>query len=157
MRNLPHSPIAGDTRIMPAYAELDEVLVTDTFEIRVHSVNRQDDSKTSYDWPKLKITSNSVDIADMLAEWFSAVGGEANGSLSDLLQNGLNHAISVAKDPNRVSADPRIKEFKASFRKALGAGDGETLADLKNEDGDMFEALKNDHIAKLAAKADLLG
>ena len=142
---------------MPAYAELDEVLVTDTFEIRVHSVNRQDESKMSYDWPKLKIVSDSVDVADMLAEWYNAVGGEANGSLTDLLQNGLNHAISVAKDPNRVSADPRIKEFKASFRKALGAGDGDTLASLKEEDLDMFEELKADHIAKLAAKADLLG
>ena len=142
---------------MPAYAELDAVLVTDTFEIRSHSVNRQDDSKMSYDWPKLKIVSDSVDVADMLAEWYDAVGGEANGSLTDLLQNGLNHAISVAKDPNRVSADPRIKEFKASFRKALGSGDGDTLASLKEEDLDMFEELKADHIAKLAAKADLLG
>ena len=142
---------------MPAYSELDEVLVTDTFEIRTHSVNRQDANKESYDWPKLKITSISVDIADMLAEWYAAVGGEVNGSLTDLLQNGLNHAISVAKDPSRISADPRIKEFKASFRKALGAGDGETLAALKSEDADMFQALKDDHIAKLAAKADLLG
>ena len=142
---------------MPAYEDLDEVLVTDTFEIRTHSVNRQDNTKLSYDWPKLRITSDSVDIANMLAEWFYAVGGESNGSLTDLLQNGLNHAISVAKDPNRVSADPAIKQFKADFRKALGAGDGETLAALKDQDGDMFEDLKNDHIAKLEQKANLLG
>ena len=142
---------------MPAYAELDEVLVTDTFEIRTHSVNRQDASKMSYDWPKLKITSGSVDIADMLAEWYHAVGGEANGTLTDLLQNGLNHAISVAKDPNRISADPVIKQYKADFRKALGAGDGETLAALKDQDPVMFEDLKNDHIAKLEQKANLLG
>ena len=142
---------------MPAYEDLDEVLVTDTFEIRTHSVNRQDNTKLSYDWPKLRITSDSVDIANMLAEWFYAVGGESNGSLTDLLQNGLNHAISVAKDPNRVSADPAIKQFKADFRKALGAGDGETLAALKDQDSDMFAELKDDHIAKLAAKTDLLG
>ena len=142
---------------MPAYEELDEVLMTDTFEIRTHSVNRQDNTKLSYDWPKLRITSDSVDIANMLAEWFYAVGGESNGSLTDLLQNGLNHAISVAKDPNRVSADPAIKQFKADFRKALGAGDGETLAALKDQDSDMFAELKDDHIAKLAAKTDLLG
>ena len=131
--------------------------MTDTFEIRTHSVNRQDNTKLSYDWPKLRITSDSVDIANMLAEWFYAVGGESNGSLTDLLQNGLNHAISLAKDPNRVSADPAIKQFKADFRKALGAGDGETLAALKAQDSDIFEELKADHIAKLAAKTDLLG
>ena len=142
---------------MPAYEELDVVLMHDRYQIRTHSVNRQDADKASYDWPKLRITSNNVDVADMLAQWYDAVGGEVNGSLTDLLQNGLNHAISVAKDPSRISADPRIKEFKASFRKALGAGDGETLATLKAEDADMFEALKDDHIAKLAAKADLLG
>jgi len=142
---------------MPAYEDLDVVLMHDRYQIRTHSVNRQDAEKASYDWPKLRITSDSVDVADMLAEWYDAVGGEVNGSLTDLLQNGLNHAISVAKDPSRISSDPRIKEFKASFRKALGAGDGETLAALKAEDADMFEALKEDHIAKLAAKADLLG
>jgi len=142
---------------MPAYEELDVVLMHDRYQIRTHSVNRQDADKASYDWPKLRITSNNVDVADMLAQWYDAVGGEVNGSLTDLLQNGLNHAISVAKDPSRISADPRIKEFKASFRKALGAGDGETLATLKAENADMFEALKDDHIAKLAAKADLLG
>jgi len=142
---------------MPAYEELDVVLMHDRYQIRTHSVNRQDADKASYDWPKLRITSNNVDVADMLAQWYDAVGGEVNGSLTDLLQNGLNHAISVAKDPSRISADPRIKEFKASFRKALGAGDGETLATLKAEDADMFQELKDDHIAKLAAKADLLG
>ena len=142
---------------MPAYEELDVVMMHDRYQIRTHSVNRQDADKASYDWPKLRITSNNVDVADMLAQWYDAVGGEVNGSLTDLLQNGLNHAISVAKDPSRISADPRIKEFKASFRKALGAGDGETLATLKAEDADMFQELKDDHIAKLAAKADLLG
>ena len=142
---------------MPAYAELDAVLVTDTFEIRTHSVNRQDDSKTSYDWPKLKIVSDSVDIADMLAEWFSAVGGDANGSLTDLLQNGLNHAISVAKDPDRVSADPSIKEFKASFRKALGAGDMPTLDILKDENYNLFIECRDDAKRKIEEKNALLG
>ena len=141
---------------MPAYEELDEVLITDAYEIRTHSVNRQDNTKLSYDWPKLRITGG-CDLADMLREWYNAVGGEVNGTLSDLLQNGLNHAISVAKDPNRISADPAIKEFKASFRKALGAGDGAMLAVLKDENIDLFEELKADHIAKLEIKANLLG
>ena len=143
---------------MPAYSELDAIEVNEVYEIRTHSVNRQDANKVSYDWPKLKIMSDqAVDFNELLENWYAAVGGNSNGSLADLVQNGLNHAISVAKDPSRISADPRIKEYKASFRKALGAGDGETLAALKSEDADMFEALKEDHIAKLAAKADLLG
>ena len=142
---------------MPAYEELDVVLMHERYQIRTHSVNRQDAEKASYDWPKLRITSNSVDFADMLAQWYDAVGGEVNGSLTDLLQNGLNHAISVAKDPSRISSDPRIKEFKASFRKALGANDLTTLEDLKAENEDLFVELKDEAKRKIEAKAALLG
>jgi hypothetical protein len=142
---------------MPAYEELDEVLTHERYQIRMHSVNRQDETKSSYDWPKLRITSDSVDIADMLAEWYNAVGGAVNGSLTDLLQNGLNHAISVAKDPDRVSADPEIKQFKADFRKALGEKDMPTLDILKDENYDLFIELRDDHKRKIEEKMALLG
>tara|TARA_R100001594_G_scaffold143485_1_gene191468 strand:+ start:537 stop:818 length:282 start_codon:yes stop_codon:yes gene_type:complete len=92
----------------------------------------------------------------MLTEWYEVVGGSSNGSLAELLQNGLNHAISVAKDPSRVSADPAIKAFKASFRTAVSKGDGEVLAALKEQDADLYEELKDAHIAKIQAQSGAL-
>ena len=137
---------------MPAYNELDVEHSGDGFEIRTHSVVRQDQSKISYDWPKLRINSQTVDVANMLAEWYDVVGGSSNGSLTELLQNGLNHAISVAKDPSRVSADPAIKQFKASFRKAMGEGDAEVLASLKSQDADLYGELRDAAVAKIQAQ-----
>ena len=143
---------------MPAYSELDAIEVNEVYEIRTHSVNRQDANKVSYDWPKLKIMSDqAVDFNELLENWYAAVGGNSNGTLADLLQNGLNHAISVAKDPSRISSDPRIKEFKASFRKALGANDLTTLEDLKAENEDLFVELRDEAKRKIEAKANLLG
>ena len=140
---------------MPAYSELDVEHSGDGFEIRTHSVVRQDQSKPNYDWPKLRI-SGDVDLESMLTEWYEVVGGSSNGSLAELLQNGLNHAISVAKDPSRVSADPAIKAFKASFRTAVSKGDGEVLAELKSQDADLYEELKDAHIAKIQAQSGAL-
>ena len=137
---------------MPAYNELDVEHSGDGFEIRTHSVVRQDQSKISYDWPKLRISSQTVDVANMLAEWYEVVGGSSNGSLTELLQNGLNHAISVAKDPSRVSADPAIKQFKANFRKAMGEGDAEVLASLKSQDADLYGELSDAAVAKIQAQ-----
>ena len=143
-------------RKMPAYEELDLVVEHERYQIRLHTVNRQDASKPSYDWPKLRITSDSVDYGALLEEWYEAVGGEANGSLRDLVQNGLNHAISVVKDPSRETADPAIKQFKSDFRKALGAGDAETLTELKAQNADLFNELRDAHIEREAKKAAAL-
>lgn len=136
---------------MPAYNELDVEHSGDGFEIRTHSVVRQDQSKPNYDWPKLRI-SGDVDLESMLTEWYEVVGGSSNGSLGELLQNGLNHAISVAKDPSRVSADPAIKQFKANFRKAMGEGDAEVLASLKSQDADLYGELRDAAVAKIQAQ-----
>ena len=143
-------------RKMPAYEELDLVVEHERYQIRLHTVNRQDASKPSYDWPKLRITSDSVDYGALLEEWYEAVGGEANGSLRDLVQNGLNHAISVVKDPSRETADPAIKQFKSDFRKALGAADGETLAELKTQNEELFIELRDIQNEKEARKAEAL-
>ena len=143
-------------RKMPAYEELDLLVEHQRYQIRLHQVNRQDASKPSYEWPKLRITSDSVDYGALLEEWYEAVGGEANGSLSDLVQNGLNHAISVVKDPSRETSDPAIKEFKSNFRKALGAGDAETLAERKAQNADLFNDLRDAHIEKEAKKTATL-
>ena len=168
MRRKPKHSIAGTMfkgsnsipveryRKMPAYEELDLVVEHERYQVRLHTVNRQDASKPSYDWPKLRITSDSVDYGALLEEWYEAVGGEANGSLRDLVQNGLNHAISVVKDPSRETADPAIKQFKSDFRKALGAGDGETLTELKAQDADLFNELRDAHIEREAKKAAAL-
>jgi hypothetical protein len=139
---------------MPAYEELDLVASGENYEIRTHHVNRQDPTKTDYTWPKVRI-SGPVDWNVFIPEWAEAV--EAEGVLETLVANSLCHGISVQKDPDRESADPTIKEFKASFRKALGAGDGPMLAVLKDENIDLFEELKANHIAKLEQKANLLG
>ena len=136
---------------MPAYNELDVEHSGDGFEIRTHSVVRQDQSKPNYDWPKLRI-SGDVDLESMLTEWYEVVGVSSNGSLDELLQNGLNHAISVAKDPCRVSADPAIKQFKANFRKAMGEGDAEVLASLKSQDADLYGELRDAAVAKIQAQ-----
>ena len=136
---------------MPAYSELDVEHIGEGFEIRTHSVVRQDQSKPNYDWPKLRI-SGDVDLESMLTEWYEVVGGRSNGSLAELLQNGLNHAISVAKDPSRVSADPAIKAFKASFRKAMGDGDAEVLASLKEQDAELYGELRDAAVAKIQAQ-----
>ena len=142
-------------RKMPAYEELDLVGSGEGFEIRAHSVNRQDANKPSYDWPKVRIT-DTPDWNTFLSEWYELVGGDVNGDLEDLIQNGLNHAISVVKDPSRETSDPAIKEFKSNFRKALGAGDAETLAELKAQNADLFNDLRNAHIEKEAKKAAAL-
>ena len=142
-------------RKMPAYEELDLVGSGEGFEIREHQVNRQDASKPSYGWPKVRI-SDTPDWNTFLYEWYNLVGGEANGSLEDLIQNGLNHAISVVKDPSRETADPAIKQFKSDFRKALGAGDGETLTELKAQNADLFNELRDAHIEREAKKAAAL-
>ena len=142
-------------RKMPSYEKLKLVGSGEGFEIRAHSVNRQDANKPSYDWPKVRIFE-TPDWNTFLAEWFNLVGGDANGMLDDLVQNGLNHAISVVKDPSRETSDPAIKEFKSNFRKALGAGDAETLAELKAQDADLFNDLRNAHIEKEAKKAAAL-
>ena len=136
---------------MPAYRELDVEHIGEGCEIRTHSVVRQDQSKPNYDWPKLRI-SGDVDLESMLTEWYEVVGGSSNGSLAELLQNGLNHAISVAKDPSRVSADPAIKAFKASFRKAMGDGDAEVLASLKEQDAELYGELRDAAVAKIQAQ-----
>lgn len=140
---------------MPAYEELDLVGSGEGFEIREHNVNRQDASKPSYGWPKVRI-SDTPDWNTFLYEWYNLVGGEANGSLEDLIQNGLNHAISVVKDPSRETADPAIKQFKSDFRKALGAGDGATLTELKAQNADLFNELRDAHIEREAQKAAAL-
>jgi hypothetical protein len=140
---------------MPAYEELDLVGSGEGFEIREHNVNRQDASKPSYGWPKVRI-SETPDWNTFLYEWYNLVGGEANGSLEDLIQNGLNHAISVVKDPSRETADPAIKQFKSDFRKALGAGDGATLTELKAQNADLFNELRDAHIEREAKKAAAL-
>ena len=140
---------------MPAYEELDLVGSGEGFEIREHNVNRQDASKPSYGWPKVRI-SDTPDWNTFLYEWYNLVGGEANGSLEDLIQNGLNHAISVVKDPSRETADPAIKQFKSDFRKALGAGDGATLTELKAQNADLFNELRDAHIEREAKKAAAL-
>ena len=142
-------------RKMPAYEELDLVGSGEGFEIREHQVNRQDASKPSYGWPKVRIFE-TPDWNTFLYEWYNLVGGEANGSLEDLIQNGLNHAISVVKDPSRETADPAIKQFKSDFRKALGAGDGETLTELKAQNADLFNELRDAHIEREAKKAAAL-
>jgi len=140
---------------MPAYSELAIEHIGDGFEIRTHSVMRQDDSKPNYDWPKLRI-SGDVDLETMLTEWYEVVGGSSNGSLAELIQNGLNHSISVAKDPSRVSADPAIKQFKANFRKAMGEGNGEVLASLKAMDADLYGELRDAAVAKIQAQNEAL-
>jgi len=140
---------------MPAYSELAIEHIGDGFEIRTHSVMRQDDSKPNYDWPKLRI-SGDVDLETMLTEWYEVVGGSQNGSLAELIQNGLNHSISVAKDPSRVSADPAIKQFKATFRKAMGEGNGEVLASLKAMDADLYGELRDAAVAKIQAQNEAL-
>ena len=140
---------------MPAYSELAIEHIGDGFEIRTHSVMRQDDSKPNYDWPKLRI-SGDVDLETMLTEWYEVVGGSQNGSLAELIQNGLNHSISVAKDPSRVSADPAIKQFKANFRKAMGEGNGEVLASLKAMDADLYGELRDAAVAKIQAQNEAL-
>ena len=167
MRGKPKHSIAGTMvkgsnsipaeryRKMPAYEELDLVGSGEGFEIREHNVNRQDASKPSYGWPKVRI-SDTPDWNTFLYEWYNLVGGEANGSLEDLIQNGLNHAISVVKDPSRETADPAIKQFKSDFRKALGAGDGETLTELKAQNADLFNELRDAHIEREAKKAAAL-
>ena len=167
MRGKPKHSIAGTMvkgsnsipaeryRKMPAYEELDLVGSGEGFEIRVHTVNRQAASKPSYGWPKVRI-SETPDWNTFLYEWYNLVGGEANGSLEDLIQNGLNHAISVVKDPSRETADPAIKQFKSDFRKALGAGDGETLTELKAQNADLFNELRDAHIEREAQKAAAL-
>ena len=142
-------------RKMPAYEELDLVGSGEGFEIREHQVNRQDASKPSYGWPKVRIFE-TPDWNTFLYEWYNLVGGEENGSLEDLIQNGLNHAISVVKDPSRETADPAIKQFKSDFRKALGAGDGETLTELKAQNADLFNELRDAHIEREAKKAAAL-
>ena len=140
---------------MPAYSELAIEHIGEGFEIRTHSVMRQDDSKPNYDWPKLRI-SGDVDLETMLTEWYEVVGGSQNGSLAELIQNGLNHSISVAKDPSRVSADPAIKQFKANFRKAMGEGNGEVLASLKAMDADLYGELRDAAVAKIQAQNEAL-
>ena len=167
MRGKPKHSIAGTMvkgsnsipaeryRKMPAYEELDLVGSGEGFEIREHNVNRQDASKPSYGWPKVRI-SDTPDWNTFLYEWYNLVGGEANGSLEDLIQNGLNHAISVVKDPSRETADPAIKQFKRDFRKALGAGDGATLTELKAQNADLFNELRDAHIEREAKKAAAL-
>jgi len=167
MRGKPQHSIAGTMfkgsnsipveryRKMPAYEELDLVGSGEGFEIREHNVNRQDASKPSYGWPKVRI-SETPDWNTFLYEWYNLVGGEANGSLEDLIQNGLNHAISVVKDPARETADPAIKQFKSDFRKALGAGDGATLSELKAQNADLFNELRDAHIEREAKKAAAL-
>ena len=140
---------------MPSYEELDLVGSGEGFEIRAHSVNRQDANKPSYDWPKVRIFE-TPDWNTFLYEWFNLVGGDANGSLEDLIQNGLNHAISVVKDPSRETSDPAIKEFKSNFRKALGAGDAEALAELKAQNEELFIELRDIQNEKEARKAEAL-
>ena len=140
---------------MPAYEELDLVASGENYEIRTHHVNRQDTTKDDYTWPKVRTSAPIRDWNVFMSEWYAAV--DTTTPLESLVDNGLCHSISVDKDPSRESADPAIKQYKADFRKALGAGDGETLAALKAQDGDMFEELKADHIAKLEQKANLLG
>ena len=167
MRKKPKHSIAGTMfkgsnsipveryRKMPAYEELELVGSGEGFEIREHQVNRQDATKPSYGWPKVRI-SETPDWNTFLYEWYNLVGGEANGSLEDLIQNGLNHAISVVKDPSRETADPAVKQFKSDFRKALGAGDGETLTELKAQNADLFNELRDAHIEREAKKAAAL-
>jgi len=167
MRKKPKHSIAGTMfkgsnsipveryRKMPAYEELELVGSGEGFEIREHNVNRQDATKPSYGWPKVRI-SETPDWNTFLYEWYNLVGGEANGSLEDLIQNGLNHAISVVKDPSRETADPAIKQFKSDFRKALGAGDGEALSELKAQNADLFNELRDAHIEREAKKAAAL-
>ena len=140
---------------MPAYEELDLVASGENYEIRTHHVNRQDTTKDDYTWPKVRTSAPIRDWNVFMSEWYAAV--DTTTPLESLVDNGLCHSISVDKDPSRESADPTIKEFKASFRKALGAGDGPMLAVLKDENIDLFEELKADHIAKLEQKANLLG
>ena len=142
-------------RKMPAYEELDLVGSGEGFEVREHNVNRQDASKPSYGWPKVRI-SETPDWNTFLYEWYNLVGGEANGSLEDLIQNGLNHAISVVKDPSRETADPEIKAFKKAFRNALSAADGETLAELKTQNEELFIELRDIQNEKEARKAEAL-
>jgi len=142
---------------MPAYAELELLSEGSKFELRAHEVNRQDPSKQDYAWPKLGWTTDgeAIDWNVFIPEYMKAAGVE--GSPKAFVKVSFNHGISVQKDPDRESSDPSIKEFKASFRKALGAGDGAMLAVLKDENIDLFEELKADHITKLEQKANLLG
>jgi len=142
---------------MPSYAELELLAEGSDFELRQHDVNRQDPSKQDYFWPKLGWITDAEDIDwnVFIPEYMKAAGVE--GSPKAFVKVSFNHGISVQKDPDRESSDPSIKEFKASFRKALGAGDGAMLAVLKDENIDLFEELKTDHIAKLEQKANLLG
>ena len=143
---------------MPAYSELDLVHSGNGFEIRTHEVVRQDANKPSYSWPKLRIEGDIEygTLEDMLQTWYETVGGSQNGSLAELIQNGLNHSISVAKDPSRVSADPAIKQFKATFRKAMGEGDAEVLASLKSQDAVLYGELRDVAIAKIQAQSGAL-
>ena len=139
---------------MPAYEELDLVASGVNYEIRTHHVNRQDPTKTDYTWPKVRI-SGPVDWNVFIPEWAEAV--EAEGVLETLVANSLCHGISVQKDPDRESSDPSIKEFKAAFRKALGANDRATLDILKGENYDLFIEIRDEHKRKIAEKEDLLG
>jgi len=140
---------------MPAYEELELVASGENYEIRTHHVNRQDTTKKDYTWPKVRTSAPIRDWNVFMAEWYEAV--DTNTPLESLVDNGLCHSISVDKDPSRESADPSIKEFKATFRKALSAGTVTVLETLKDENIDLFEELKADHIAKLEQKANLLG
>ena len=138
---------------MPAYAELDLVADGENYEIRTHDVNRQDSTKASYTWPKVRITG-PVDWNVFIAEWSEAV--EVEGDLESLIATSLNHGISVQKDPNRESADPVIKEFKSNFRKAMSLQSQSMVNALKADNEDLFNELRDDFKAKILAKQGLL-
>jgi len=144
---------------MPAYAELDLVTEGENYEIRTHNVNRQDSTKASYTWPKVRITG-PVDWNIFMAEWSEAV--ESEGDLESLVSNCLNHGISVQKDPDRESADPTIKEFKARFRHAISLHKSDKAmalqitATLKEEDPDLLADLKQAHRAKIMSQIDII-
>jgi len=142
---------------MPSYEELELLSEGSGFELRQHDVIRQDPSKQEYFWPKLGWTTDEEDIDwnVFIPEYIKAAGVE--GSPKAFVKVSFNHGISVQKDPDRESSDPSIKEFKAAFRKALGANDRATLDILKGENYDLFIEIRDEHKRKIAEKEDLLG
>ena len=142
---------------MPSYEELALLSEGSGFELRQHDVLRQDPSKQEYFWPKLGWTTDEEDIDwnVFIPEYIKAAGVE--GSPKAFVKVSFNHGISVQKDPDRESSDPSIKEFKAAFRKALGANDRATLDILKGENYDLFIEIRDEHKRKIAEKEDLLG
>ena len=146
---------------MPSFKELPEIGSGAGYEIREHSVNRQDASKPSYVWPKVRIT-DTPDWNVFLAEWYETVGGGNNGHLEDLVTNGLNHSISVVKDPARISSDPEVIEFKAKFRHAISLWKSnkalarEIMEELKTIDLELLEELKKAHTEKIMSQVEIL-